>query len=561
MNKQKIIKTVSVILVGTLLCASFAGCSKKTLTDNPIINQELGVEEYVQQEYSQTAEKVKKDETVYVNIKPDGTVYKVNVTDWLHTDMPQVKVIDVSNLSGIRNVKTLTEPIVKGEKYCWYMDTTDLYYSGTTENSPPISFSIKYYLDDVEMSAEEIAGKKGNVKIQITTNNSLTKKINVSGKEYEIVCPMLVAGGTILSEENFSNISVDYGTAMSDGEKQVVFFAGIPGMDKSLGLSELNISAIDKSFYTDTYTVTAYTEKFELGNMMFVAIPFSSIGSLGNGGLTDSIDSVKTVLTDLENIQKAMNGLDIQKMVDLLYGDKNKIEDIMSAIEKASVLYSENEKMLKVLGGYMTEENIAKLDKLVTDLNNTDLEAVSTTLSDPQMQLLLKLLPKLSESLADISVLAEDINDIMPIFQNLSKDMEDPEIKKSVENLPQTLETLNEILTVINENKEMLESLGDLASDDKIAQIESIMSTADKYVASGVLSDEQTEILATRLKTWLNFGAEYDIFTKRTQSAESSVVFMFKTDAVVEKNYDMVISDAEPVEENKVKAWFKNLFS
>lgn len=562
MRKNTGIKAVSAVLAGVLMATTFVGCQKKSVTDNAILNEALGNAQYVQQEYATIAEKVKKDETVYVNAKADGTVYKVNVTDWLHTDTPQVRIADTSNLKNIQNVKTLTQPVEKDGMLYWDMDTTDLYYSGVTEAQPPVSFTIKYFLDGTEMTADEIAGKKGNVAIQITVSNSLKKKVTVSGKSYEITCPMLVAGGTILPEDTFSNIAIDYGTAMSDGAKQIVFFAGIPGIDESLGLSELNMSVIDKSMYTDTYTITAYTECFSLGNMMFAVMPFSSVGALGNGGLTDSIDSVKEVLTDVEKIQTAMNGLDVQKMIDLLYGDSNKIEEIMGAVGKASVLYSENEKMLKVLGGYMTDENMEKLDKLVTDLNNTDMEAVSETLSDPKMKQLLALLPKLSSSLSDIAVLAEDLNAVMPIFESLSADMEDPEIQKSVENLPETLTKLNEIVAVLNENKELLETLGALASEDNIKQIEALMETADKYADLGSLSEEQTETLAGRMKEWINFGSTYDIFTQKPEQMTSSVMFTYKTDGISAPEAVQTAATAtEKSEDNKFVAWFKGLFT
>lgn len=562
MRKNTGIKAVSAVLAGVLMATTFVGCQKKSVTDNAILNEALGNAQYVQQEYATIAEKVKKDETVYVNAKADGAVYKVNVTDWLHTDTPQVRIADTSNLKNIQNVKTLTQPVEKDGMLYWDMDTTDLYYSGVTEVQPPVSFTIKYFLDGTEMTADEIAGKKGNVAIQITVSNSLKKKVTVSGKSYEITCPMLVAGGTILPEDTFSNIAIDYGTAMSDGAKQIVFFAGIPGIDESLGLSELNMSVIDKSMYTDTYTITAYTECFSLGNMMFAVMPFSSVGALGNGGLTDSIDSVKEVLTDVEKIQTAMNGLDVQKMIDLLYGDSNKIEEIMGAVEKASVLYSENEKMLKVLGGYMTDENMEKLDKLVTDLNNTDMEAVSETLSDPKMKQLLALLPKLSSSLSDIAVLAEDLNAVMPIFESLSADMEDPEIQKSMENLPETLTKLNEIVAVLNENKELLETLGALASEDNIKQIEALMETADKYADLGSLSEEQTETLAGRMKEWINFGSTYDIFTQKPEQMTSSVMFTYKTDGISAPEAVQTAATAtEKSEDNKFVAWFKGLFT
>lgn len=561
MLKNKLIKGISALLAVILVLPIAAGCQKETVTDNQILNQELGGEEYVQQTYTAKAQNVKKDETVYVNTKADGTVYKVNVTDWLHTDTPQVRVTDVSNLTDIKNVKSLTTPVIENGNLYWDMDTTDLYYSGVTEQQPPVKFTIKYFLEGKEMTAEEIAGQKGNIKIQITAENNLKKKITVEGKEYEITCPMLIAGGTIMTEDTFSNIAIDHGSAISDGAKQIVFFAGIPGMDESLGLSDLDISLIDKSMYSDTYTITAYTEKFELGNLMFAVMPFSSVGTLGNGGLTDSIDSVKDVLTDIEKIETAMNGLDVNKIIDLLYGDSNKIENIMSAVSEASALYNDNEKLLKVLGGYMTDENIKKIDKLITDLNNTDLDSLAKTLSDPALQKLLAMLPQLSESISSVTALAQDLEDVMPIFESLAQQMDDPEIKKSVENLPQTLRKLNEILNVMNENKELLETFGKLASGDSVEQIEALLDTADKYVGTGSISKEQTESLAGKMKEWLVFGSEYDIFTKRTDDMTSTVVFTYKTDAVSAPKEETKAVASEETQEKGIVAWFKNLFN
>ncbi|MGN0520096.1 MAG: hypothetical protein ACI4LB_05090, partial [Candidatus Fimenecus sp.] len=162
MRKQIWIKAVSGILAGALLCTSFAGCQKKTVMENQILDVELNGTEYVQTEYSTMAESAKKEETVYINAKPDGTIYNVQVTDWLHTDTPQVRLQDISNLTEIQNVKTLTQPVVKDGALYWDMDTTDLYYSGISDAQPPITFSIRYFLNGEEKTAEEIAGQKGN---------------------------------------------------------------------------------------------------------------------------------------------------------------------------------------------------------------------------------------------------------------------------------------------------------------------------------------------------------------------------------------------------------------
>ena len=205
---------------------------------------------------------------------------------------------------------------------------------------------------------------------------------------------------------------------------------------------------------------------------------------------------------------------------------------------------------------------MAKLDKLVKDLNNTDLDAIAQTLSDPKMKQLLQLLPKLSESLADMAVLAEDLNDVMPIYESLAKDMEDPEIQKSIENLPQTLEKLNEMVAVLEENRALLEQLGALASEDKSAQVEVLVNTAEKYAGASALSEAQSKALAARVEAWINYGNEYTIFTRKTEQMTSSVLFTYKTDAV-KQSETAANASAVPTEteENKFVAWVKGLFA
>jgi len=514
-----------------LIILSFAGCGKK-VTENQIILNEIGEEEYVQQAYSTIAANVNKQETVYVNLTPEGKVKKVSVTDWLHTDMPQVRIIDTSPLMEIRNVKSLTNPVIEDGMLCWDMDTTDLYYSGISDTAPPMEIIIKYFIDDNEVSPEQIAGMSGHLRIEITPKNHMTKQINVGGKDYTVSCPMLLVGGTILPEGQFSNISIDNGTSISDGSKQIVFFAGIPGIEESLGISQLNISILNRSLVNDKYTIQADVTDFTMGNMMFAVLPFSSIGSIGNGGLPETVDDVKDVLSDVQLISSAFKGLDLDKIVNLLYGDSNKLTDMLSAIKDAIELYNENEKLVKTFGAYMTDENIAKLDKLITDLNNTDVNSLSQTLSDPAVKALLNLLPQLSASLSEVSTLSADLNDVMPILQSLSQDMEDPEIQKSLENLPDTLAKLKQILTVVEANQDLINAIGNFASGDNSKQIEQILKTSEKYISTDGLSEEQAQALAGRTKEWLSFGMGYDIFTAKTAGAKSSVVFTYKTDSI-----------------------------
>ena len=534
MLKGKTVKIISLLTALSLILLCMAGCGKKLPTDNQIILDKLGEKKYVQTEYETIVENtdLRKQETVYVNIGPDGSVNKVTVTDWLHVNTPQVRAVDTSTLKDIRNVKSLAEPLVQDQYLLWDMDTTDLYYSGISDKEPPIKFEIKYFMDGEEVPCDQMAGETGRVTIQIKAINTLTANVKSDGKEYTISCPMLMVGGMILSEEKFTNIAVENGTALGDGTKQIVFFAGVPGMDQSLGLSSLNLSLLNPQLLSDTYTITADVVDFALGNMMFAVLPFSSIGSIGNGELPETVDEVKGILTDIQSLQTALNGLDLEKIIGLLYGDSDKIGDMLDAVSEAVKLYNENEKMLKVIDKYMTEDNLAALDRLVDDINQTDIDAISRTLSDPAMQRLIGMLPALSESLTGLKGLADDLNKVMPVFQAMNEDMQDPEIQKSLENLPQTLTKLKEILAVIDDNRELLDALGAFAGGDNDAQLQAVMDTAKKYLNTDELSEAQMQTLAGRTREWLSFGMSYSIFTQKIEGNTSTVLFTYKSDSI-----------------------------
>jgi len=535
MKNKTLLRTVSIVLALCFLMLCITGCGKeKAKTENEIILDEIGQEEYTQTEYTSIIENtsVRKQETVYVNLSPDGTVSKVNVTDWIHSESPQVRVFDMSNLLSIKNVKTLSSPLVQDEYLVWDMDTTDLYYSGISNQEPPVSFDIKYFLNDVLTPYDQLAGKSGQVKILIKVNNNLKKTVETDGEEITVSCPMIMVGGMILPEEKFSNISVINGTSIGDGTKQIAFFAGVPGMDESLGLSSLNLSLLSPQLLSDTYVISADVKDFTLGNMMFAVLPFSAIGSIGNGELPETVDEVKAVLNDVQALQAALNGLDLEKIVSLLYGDTDKVGNMLEAISDAIQLYNENEKLIKTIDKYMTDENIQKLDKLVTDINNTDINAISSTLSDPAMQNLLRSLPALSSSLQGISVLASDLNDVMPMIQAMDAEMQDPEVKASVERLPQTLQKLKEILAAVEENRELLNALGAFTDGSNDEQLQSILDTAKKYINTDNLTEAQMQTLAGKTKEWLSFGMSYNIFTQKVKGNSSSVIFTYKTEAI-----------------------------
>ena len=101
-----------------------------------------------------------KKETVFVEMDPSGEVTKTTVSDTL-------KVSDKDSISDVSNLDNITN-LSGDEKYTtdengnivWENKGKDITYQGTTTESTPIKVNVKYYLDDEEISPDDLAGEK-----------------------------------------------------------------------------------------------------------------------------------------------------------------------------------------------------------------------------------------------------------------------------------------------------------------------------------------------------------------------------------------------------------------
>ena len=280
-----------------LLCTACSGKGDDTTTTND------GQDEYIQPSYDTAAGSVTKTETVYVNLKANGDVSKVSVSDWLHTDKNEVYVDDMSDLENITNVKSKVTPVTDGEKLRWNMPDTDLYYSGTTDRELPISVQLKYYLDGKEIKPEDLAGKSGEVKIDIKMINNASKDGFVNGKKHKVYLPMLVVGGMVLPEGTFSGVTVKNGQSIGDGSKEIVVFTGMPGFSESLGFSEKDLGDLGGLVIGSEASVTATVENFSLGNLYFAALPIASLNL--DLAAPETVDDLKSTLAALKTFQNA----------------------------------------------------------------------------------------------------------------------------------------------------------------------------------------------------------------------------------------------------------------
>lgn len=474
--------------------------------------------------YTEEPSEIKKTETVYVNADCCGNAQSITVSDWLHTNKGGVMVKDISDLANIENTKGDEIPEKNGKNLVWHMSSTDLYYKGTSNKKLPVELKISYFLDGKSIKPEELAGKSGKVKIDIDIKNNIKTEKTLAGKKVEIYNPVIVAGGFILPENQFSAITVENGRAIGDGSNEIVVIASLPGMYESLGLEKMGIK--DGALRLPThFSITAQAKDFSLGNMYFAALPLSDIGSVFS--MPGSVTDIENDISKLTSLAEAVYSLEPEKIISMLKNNEKGIRELADSIGDAVKLYNENKKLISVLKKYMTQENINKLKTLIDDINTTDLKKYAELMSNPLFKSFFRDLPKL----------AEDLNSVMPLFEALQKDLKDEEVKKSLENLPETLESLNKIIQAVDNNRELTEALSELLSSENTEKINKIIKAVENVDINGMIEEysllaDNADELIDRFENVLSFGAEYKIYSLCTDKMNTSVSFIFKTPGI-----------------------------
>lgn len=238
---------------------------------------------------------VSKEETVYVNAAADGEPEEITVSDWLKNSGEAPDVTDVSELEDIKNVKGEETFTQEGENLIWDTDQSDIYYQGTTNKELPVTMNITYYLDGSQISPKELAGKDGRLKMQVSYNNKVKSQTQVDGKTVEVYSPFVMVTGMFLSTEHFSNVTVENGKVVSDGDKNIVIGIAMPGLKDSLNVKKLD----DKVDIPEGFTVEADVTDFSMGSTFTMGTADIwkdlDIGSIGD---VDDLNKAIDKLTD-----------------------------------------------------------------------------------------------------------------------------------------------------------------------------------------------------------------------------------------------------------------------
>lgn len=273
------------------------------------------------------AQKISKDESVYVNADESGATTKITVSNWLKNAGINGTINDESDLKDIQNVKGDETFTQNGDDVQWSAGSNDIYYQGTTDKELPVGVEIKYELDGKEIAAKDLLGQSGKLKITVSYTNKSKSTQTINGEKQEMYTPFVMATGIILPDDKFSNVEVDDGKIINEGSNNIVVGFGMPGMAESLDLDE---DAADK--LPEGFTVTADVTNFSIGN----TITFASPSILSDLELDDIDD-----LDDLENKLEKL----VDSSEDLVDGSK-KLSDKMGELEDKFDDYQDGEKSL-----------------------------------------------------------------------------------------------------------------------------------------------------------------------------------------------------------------------
>lgn len=352
-NKQ-ILKLLSIILTLTILTPGIANASSS----------------------------ITKEETVYVNLNNDGSEIDKLSSIWIHSDSDLDKLTDKSNLKDIVNIKNDQEPDQKGKELIWEVEDSDLYYQGRPDKDLPLQVSIQYYLDDKKVDPQDIIGESGRLKIKIQVENKDKQLVSLKNKkEKTLYTPYLVASLVNLPTDTFSNININSGRLISDGDRQLVSHVFLPGLKDSFDIDQ------DLDILEDSLEITSDVEDFQMESIMFGATSeFPDIDSLDSAkdldelihGLEELSDASKELVKGTEELldgQKEL-GLGIEEIAKgsyTLYSGGNQLVDGSNQLkEGVNTAYTASQDLSQ--GADILSQSADKLGQGFSDLGDGSIE-------------------------------------------------------------------------------------------------------------------------------------------------------------------------------------------
>lgn len=432
-----------------------------------------------------------KDETVYSKLDSEGKNYKTIVSTHIENSEYADTINDMSDLLNIKNTSGDETYTQDGNKFVWNANKNDIYYQGESEKELPIECEVKYELDGKEVSANEIAGKSGKVKITLQYKNKEERTININGKDEKMYVPFVVVAGTIIKNENARNIEISSGKVVDDGTKTVIVGMAMPGLQESLGISS------DEIDIPNNIEITMDATNFEMGSIMNYVTP-----KLLEDEDIESFDGLDELYSQVETLQSSMN----------------QIQDGANALKEGTDTYTEKMQEFENAMGMIqsgmasANSNYTKINDGIKTLNNS-----TGTLNNGSKQVA----DGVSQIETNLNTINEKLGEVLAGTQSLKSG--ETELITGIDTILTKLNGID-----VSDNTEKITELTQLVNTNK-ATIEKLTSATTVLTKQyETLEDEQAK---AQVKTQIDFNKQMiQLLTVNTQAQEQTIATLKATD-------------------------------
>lgn len=440
-----------------------------------------------------------KEETVYSKLKNDGSSYETIVNEHIKNINGLKEIKDKSILTNIENVNGNETYTKKENQLIWKAEGSDIYYQGETTKELPIGIKINYKLDGNEISAQELAGKSGNVEICVSFENKDRHEVVINGKTQIMYTPFTLVAGTILDNTKIKNIKITNGKTIDNGKKTIAMGIALPGMQESLAIDKEELEIPNQ------ITFKFDTENFEIGEIMIYCTP--KIIEDEQVSRLDELDEIFEQVRELQNSSKQLvNGANelkdgvktLNANTSTLKDGASKIADGTSKLESGSKTIANNMSKITdgtnsiVTGGESLKQGIDTIKSQLptaqaVQKNKTELNTLSAT----NTQTIKTIEQTNTQITSEIDTKIDpQLNQIKTNITNLNKQI------VALEKVGQDVTVLKTTVTALETSQTALTTLKETMNKQKIANAQLIVLLQKNNEAVVASSSELDSIAA-----------------------------------------------------------------
>ncbi len=476
-----------------------------------------------------------KTETIYTNMDYSGNVKKTTVSNHIE-NTKEGEITDNSLLTNILNVNGSENFTQDDTHVTWYAKGKDIFYTGETKQANPINIVTKYYLDGKETKAEDMIGKSGKVKIEISLiNNSLLRTNNT-------FTPYVVAIGSMMDSDTNKNITVTNGKVTDTGTRSMLLAISAPGLYEYTNINEFkNLNKV---------IITYETTDFDINDIYMVASPkilseldleiFDKLDKFSS-----SIDTLSSSMDALEEgAKKLSDGTSSLLTNTTLFNEKlktasdalNKIANgttkLTQGVDEMYATLEDAKKMMenKDITGSLANLKVLKAsnENAIAKLTNQEAEAAYKTFKMNATETE----SEMKTRLASLSLPAEKIKELVTVKSTyelkllLTANNEAvKEMITNLEDLSKLMDTLTAKLEEVKEMKTKVEylngSLNEVSTGlTKLSEASSQINAGVKNLNDGAIkvSDGTQALNAQGIKTLVNYTNKIVTFGNKLEN-------------------------------------------